>query len=184
MPFHKSAKITITNEGQQAISAFYYNIDWQKYSELPNDMLHFYAEFRQAQPNVGWTGDWEANTHAKVNEARNVDAPSHWLNSMSGPLLCLKKMKSPAWMSKSPDRTSNSRCSRCASDAQTTFPLVPSLSDWLALLATHAIRSRATLEFDGCKASATSRLATVSISLPWSIYQEIFSGKNSANKSS
>jgi hypothetical protein len=27
MPFHKSAKITITNEGQQPISAFYFNID-------------------------------------------------------------------------------------------------------------------------------------------------------------
>jgi Protein of unknown function (DUF2961). len=35
MPFRKSARITITNEGQQNISAFYYNIDWQKHKSLP-----------------------------------------------------------------------------------------------------------------------------------------------------
>jgi hypothetical protein len=79
MPFHKSARITITNEGEQAISAFYYNIDWQKYSQLPEDMLSFYAEFRQAQPNVGTTDDWKANSDANVNDARNPDGKSNYV---------------------------------------------------------------------------------------------------------
>jgi hypothetical protein len=79
MPFHKAARITITNEGQQNISAFYFNIDWQKYNVLPSGMFHFFAEYRQAQPNLGWTDDWSANGDAKVNEARNLDGQAHYV---------------------------------------------------------------------------------------------------------
>jgi len=31
MPFRRSARLTITNEGEQPIRAFYYNIDWEKH---------------------------------------------------------------------------------------------------------------------------------------------------------
>ena len=31
MPFRKSAKTTVTNEGEEPIRAFYYNIDWQRH---------------------------------------------------------------------------------------------------------------------------------------------------------
>jgi len=79
MPFHKSAKITITNEGNENISAFYYNIDWQKHAELPVNMFEFYAEYRQAQPNRGWTDDWTANSNPKVNDARNTDGQSNYV---------------------------------------------------------------------------------------------------------
>jgi hypothetical protein len=79
MPFHKSARITITNEGKRDISAFYYNIDWQKHSTLPDNMFEFYAEYRQAQPNQGWTDDWTANSNPKVNDARNVDGQSNYV---------------------------------------------------------------------------------------------------------
>jgi hypothetical protein len=79
MPFHKSARITISNEGAEAISAFYFNIDWQKYKQLPPNMLHFFAEYRQAQPNHGWTEDWQANSDAKVNDARNIDGKSNYV---------------------------------------------------------------------------------------------------------
>ena len=79
MPFHKSARITITNEGQQAISAFYYNIDWQKHRSLPADMFEFYAEYRQAQPNHGWTDDWKANSDEKVNGAKNTDGKDNYV---------------------------------------------------------------------------------------------------------
>jgi len=79
MPFHKSARITISNEGSQNISAFYYNIDWQKHKELPAKMLHFFAEYRQAQPTPGWTEDWQANSDAKINDARNTDGKSNYV---------------------------------------------------------------------------------------------------------
>jgi hypothetical protein len=79
MPFHRSARITITNQGKQPITAFYYNIDWQKYQSLPENMFHFYAEYRQAQPNEGWTNDWNANSNPKVNDAQNKDGRSNYV---------------------------------------------------------------------------------------------------------
>jgi hypothetical protein len=79
MPFQKNARITITNEGLKPISAFYYNIDWQKYSRLSPDMYSFYAEYRQAQPNHGWTDDWKANSDSKVNDALNKDGKDNYV---------------------------------------------------------------------------------------------------------
>jgi Protein of unknown function (DUF2961) len=79
MPFRRSARITVTNEGKQPIQAFYYNIDWQKHASLPDDMLYFYAEYRQAQPNKGWTDDWTSNGDAKVDGAKNKDGKDNYV---------------------------------------------------------------------------------------------------------
>jgi len=79
MPFRHSARITITNEGKEAIQAFYYNIDWQKHATLPDNLLYFYAEYRQAQPNQGWTDDWKANSDPKVDGAKNKDGHSNYV---------------------------------------------------------------------------------------------------------
>lgn len=61
MPFRKSAKLTITNEGEQPLNAFYFNIDWEKHTKLPDDIGYFYAEYRQAVPNKATTNDWKSN---------------------------------------------------------------------------------------------------------------------------
>jgi hypothetical protein len=79
MPFRKSARITITNEGAQAISAFYYNIDWQKHQTLPEDLAYFYAEYRQATPTQGWTADWQLNGDAKVDTQPNLDGAKNYI---------------------------------------------------------------------------------------------------------
>jgi hypothetical protein len=50
MPYRKSAKITITNQGTQAVDAFYSNIDYQTLPELPQDVLYFHAHYRQSAP--------------------------------------------------------------------------------------------------------------------------------------
>lgn len=50
MPFAKSAKITVTNEGKQPVHAFYYYIDWQKMKSLPKDTAYFHAQYRQEYP--------------------------------------------------------------------------------------------------------------------------------------
>ncbi|HEX4342289.1 MAG TPA: glycoside hydrolase family 172 protein [Verrucomicrobiae bacterium] len=52
MPFKKSARITVTNDGQQRCNAFYYYIDWQKLSSLPKDSAYFHAMYRQEFPCV------------------------------------------------------------------------------------------------------------------------------------
>jgi hypothetical protein len=79
MPFRKSARITITNQGQEPISAFYYNIDWQKHTSLAADMAYFYAEYRQAVPTQGWTNDWKANGDANVNDKPNQDGRDNYV---------------------------------------------------------------------------------------------------------
>jgi hypothetical protein len=79
MPFRRSARITVTNEGQQPIGAFYYNIDWQKHKSLPEDVAYFYAEYRQAVPTPGWTADWKANGDKQVNEKPNQDGKGNYV---------------------------------------------------------------------------------------------------------
>ncbi len=51
MPFRKAARITVTNEGDRPVTAFYSNIDYQLVPSLPDDSLYFHAQYRQATPN-------------------------------------------------------------------------------------------------------------------------------------
>jgi hypothetical protein len=39
MPFAKSCRITLTNEGGVAVDHVYYHVDWQKERALPPDTL-------------------------------------------------------------------------------------------------------------------------------------------------
>ena len=50
MPFRKSARVTVTNEGTKAIHGFYYYLDWQKHSSLDPDTAYFHAQYRQEFP--------------------------------------------------------------------------------------------------------------------------------------
>jgi hypothetical protein len=52
MPFQRSARITITNQGAQPVDSFYSNIDYQLVPSLPANALYFHAQYRQATPNV------------------------------------------------------------------------------------------------------------------------------------
>lgn len=49
MPFAKSARITLTNEGRRG-AAVYFNVDWQSLSSLPEEAAYFHAEYRQSFP--------------------------------------------------------------------------------------------------------------------------------------
>jgi len=50
MPFRKSARITITNEGRTNISPFFWYVDWQQVPSLPADTVYFHARYRQEYP--------------------------------------------------------------------------------------------------------------------------------------
>jgi len=52
MPFAKSAKITVTNEGRQPVQAFFWYVDWQKLPEVGPDVAYFHAMYRQEFPTV------------------------------------------------------------------------------------------------------------------------------------
>src|SRR5689334_3817200 len=50
MPFHKSARWTITNQSDKDLGAFYYNIDYTAFDSLPKDQLHFHAHWNRENP--------------------------------------------------------------------------------------------------------------------------------------
>jgi len=52
MPYRRSARVTVTNEGTQDVNAFYSNIDYMTVPRLPDDALYFHAQYRQAAPCV------------------------------------------------------------------------------------------------------------------------------------
>lgn len=47
MPFHKKAKITLENQHDNTIPAFFYQIDYCLYDELPEDIAYFHAQWRR-----------------------------------------------------------------------------------------------------------------------------------------
>lgn len=50
MPFQKSARITVTNEGTRQVGAFYYYVDYRELLELPSDTPYFHAQYLQEMP--------------------------------------------------------------------------------------------------------------------------------------
>lgn len=50
MPFRKSAKVQITNQGKQPVGCVFWYIDWQKLKGLPKDTGYFHAKYRQEYP--------------------------------------------------------------------------------------------------------------------------------------
>ena len=84
MPYARHARITVTNEGKQALRSLYWNIDYRVNAQpLPDDTLYFHAQYRQAQPNTGWTGNWYENGDPIVNYKRNLDGKDNytWLEA-------------------------------------------------------------------------------------------------------
>ena len=80
MPFQKHARITVTNEGKQPVFSFYYNLDYRALPKaLPDTTLYFHAQFRQAQPNHGWTNQWLNNGDSAVNARKNTDGEGNYI---------------------------------------------------------------------------------------------------------
>lgn len=50
MPFRKSCRITLTNEGRRRMSNVYYHVDWEKRPVLPAGVLYFHAWYKQEIP--------------------------------------------------------------------------------------------------------------------------------------
>jgi len=50
MPFRRSCRITVTNEGRRRVANVYYHVDWAKVEALPEGTPYFHAWYRQALP--------------------------------------------------------------------------------------------------------------------------------------
>jgi hypothetical protein len=68
MPYRKSARLAVTNEGRGEVGAFYSNIDYQLLPSLPDDALYFHAQYRQSAPCTPTSGP---NAELNPNGARN-----------------------------------------------------------------------------------------------------------------
>jgi hypothetical protein len=79
MPFQRAARVTVTNESETPVGAFYFNIDWEKHQSLPQGMAYFHAQYRQATPNHGWTSDWTRNGQAEVDGRPNPDGRDNYV---------------------------------------------------------------------------------------------------------
>jgi len=80
MPFAHHVRITVTNEGKEALGSLYWNIDYRTYAQpIPKGTLYFHAQYRQAQPNHGWTGQWYENGDPMVNYRRNLDGKDNYV---------------------------------------------------------------------------------------------------------
>jgi hypothetical protein len=85
MPFRKSARITVSNEGKHPAGDFYSNIDYQimdyqtmdyqTMPSLPEQILYFHAQYRQATP----THAVAAGPNADPDEARNLDGKRNYV---------------------------------------------------------------------------------------------------------
>lgn len=58
MPFRESARIEITNEGDEDLRSCYWYIDWQKLNSLPENALYFHAKYRQEFPCQSEDGNY------------------------------------------------------------------------------------------------------------------------------
>jgi hypothetical protein len=52
MPFHKSARWTLTNLSPVRLDNFYFNIDFTAYDSMPEDQLHFHAQWHRENPTT------------------------------------------------------------------------------------------------------------------------------------
>jgi len=57
MPYRRSARLNVTNEGARDVGSFYSNIDYMTVPSLPEDAMYFHTQYRQAAPCVPVTGD-------------------------------------------------------------------------------------------------------------------------------
>ncbi len=79
MPFRQSAKITVENQGDEDIGAFYYNIDYEKHESLEADIAYFHAQYRQGAPTPGFTNEWARNGEDKINKHPNPDGATNYV---------------------------------------------------------------------------------------------------------
>jgi hypothetical protein len=52
MPYRKSCKITVTNEGNRYVLSYYFHVEYRRYASLPADLGYFHAYYRQERPAV------------------------------------------------------------------------------------------------------------------------------------
>ena len=79
MPFSRSARIAVTNEGTVRTNSLYFAIDYVTLPSLPAEVGRFHAQYRQAAPCKGWTNDWTSNVSPGINDRKNLDGKDNYV---------------------------------------------------------------------------------------------------------
>jgi hypothetical protein len=77
MPYRRSARMTVTNEGSSPVNSFYSNIDYMRVPSLPPDVLYFHAQYRQSAPCPPTSNDW--NNNGDANKLKNPDGKMNYV---------------------------------------------------------------------------------------------------------
>ena len=73
MPFQKSCRITVTNEGHRRVANLYFHVDWEKVPALAPHTPYFHARYRQALP---------APADGKPYEFLSVTGKGHYVGTV------------------------------------------------------------------------------------------------------
>jgi hypothetical protein len=79
MPFSRSARLTLTNEGKVRTDNLYFAIDYVTLPSLPSDVGRFHAQYRQAAPCRGWTDNWTIDGSPGINERKNLAGQDNYV---------------------------------------------------------------------------------------------------------
>lgn len=79
MPFNKSARITLVNEGPIKVDSYYFHIDYVSFDEPLEGVGYFHAQYRQETPCRGWTDAWKSNGEPSINAKKNLDGKNNYV---------------------------------------------------------------------------------------------------------
>jgi hypothetical protein len=80
MPFQKHGRVTVTNEGKEAVDHFYFNLDYQLYTtRLSPETMYFHAQYRQAVPARGWDNHWATNYEPAIEGKKNLKGQDNYV---------------------------------------------------------------------------------------------------------
>lgn len=79
MPFAKSARITVSNEGRVRTDSLYFAVDYVSVPTLPEDLGRFHAQYRQAAPCKGVTDNWSNEYMKEINDRKNLDGKDNYI---------------------------------------------------------------------------------------------------------
>jgi Protein of unknown function (DUF2961) len=79
MPFNKSARLTLVNEGPVKLDNYYFNIDYVSFDQPLEGIGYFHAQYRQEAPCRGWAKDWKTEYDPEINDKKNLDGKDNYV---------------------------------------------------------------------------------------------------------
>jgi hypothetical protein len=79
MPFARSARLTVSNEGPVKTDSLYFAVDYITVPNLPANLGHFHAQYRQAAPCKGWTDNWTNEYTPAINDRKNLSGEGNYV---------------------------------------------------------------------------------------------------------